>query len=160
MVGKNGARDLPAGSGAKNISCMSGITLVMLLGWATFIVSLAMVAIDANMGGELLRGFEVRGYQCFVGAFLAPLALPLATPLWLVISVGNLTALLAPLALWWPALVRRGSITLTLAPACACALSIAGPRVGVVRFYAGYYVWCAALLMLAFSFWGARRSRG
>ncbi|MGH9255090.1 MAG: hypothetical protein ACRD3C_11025 [Vicinamibacterales bacterium] len=130
----------------------------MLLGWATFLLSLPMVAIDSKMGGELLRGFEVRGYQCFLGAFVAPLALPFATPLWLVIAVGNLTAVLAPLVRWWPALARFGRISLTLGAACAVLLSMAGARVGVVRLYPGYWVWCSALLALALGFWVARGS--
>jgi len=135
------------------------LTLVLLLtGWLTFVASLAMVAIDSNMGGELLRGFEVRGYQCFIGAFIAPLALPLATPLWAITVGANVTALLTPLVVRWPALGRAGRILLLVGVLFACALPVVGPRVGVVRLYLGYYVWCAALLMLTFGFWTVSRS--
>jgi hypothetical protein len=122
-----------------------------------FLASLPLVAIDSNMGGELVRGFEVRGYQCFIGAFVAPLALPLATPLWLILCAGNLAALAAPLAAWWPALARWARLALALGASGACALWFMGTGVGVVRLYGGYYVWCAALVVLATAFWAGRR---
>ena len=122
-----------------------------------FLASMPLVAIDSDMGGELLRGFEVRGYQCFVGAFLAPLGRPLATPLWLIFCAGNVTALGAPLAVRWHAAARWCRLTLTSAAACAWMLSLVGTHVGVVRLYPGYCVWSAALVVLSVAFWVDRR---
>lgn len=136
---------------------MTRTSVLVASGWVMFLASLPLVAIDSNMGGELLRGFEVRGYQCLIGAFVAPLAMPLATPLWLILCAGNLTALVAPLAAWRPALARWARLSLTLGAGGACALSLVGMRVGVVRLYQGYYVWCAALMVLATAFWVGRR---
>ena len=133
-------------------------TLLILAGWATFVTSLPMVAADTNMGGELLRGYEVRGYQCFMGAFIAPLARPLATPLWVMAAGGNLTALLAPLVVRWAFLARAGRILLSMGAVGACALWVIGPVVGVARLYPGYYVWCAGLLILTLGVWPVNRA--
>ena len=122
-----------------------------------FLASMLLVAIDSDMGGELLRGFEVRGYQCFMGAFLAPLGRPVATPLWVIVCAGNLIALGAPLAARWHAAARWCRLTLTSAAACAWMLSLVGTYVGVVRLYPGYYVWSAALVVLSVAFWVDRR---
>ena len=122
-----------------------------------FLASLPLVAIDSDMGGELLRGFEVRGYQCLIGAFLAPLGRPVASPLWLVLCGGNLAALVAPAAARWPAVARWSRLLLLSGAGGACALSLVGPNVGVVRLYSGYYVWCTALVVLAVAFWAGRR---
>jgi hypothetical protein len=64
---------------------MTRASALIALGWMMFLASMLLVAIDSDMGGELLRGFEVRGYQCFIGAFLAPLGRPVATPLWVIV---------------------------------------------------------------------------
>ncbi len=130
---------------------------LVVLGWLMFLASLPLVAIDSDMGGELLRGFEVRGYQCFIGAFLAPLGRPLATPLWLILCAGNLTALGAPLAARWPAVARWCRLSLTSGAGGACMLPLVGSYVGVVRLYPGYYVWCTALVVLSVAFWAGRR---
>ena len=122
-----------------------------------FLASMPLVAIDSDMGGELLRGFEVRGYQCFIGGFLAPLGRPVATPLWLMLCAGNLTALGAPLAARWGAAPRWCRLTLTSGAACAWMLSLIGTYVGVVRLYSGYYLWAAALMVLSVAMWVDRR---
>src|SRR5262245_6347531 len=136
---------------------MTRTSVLVAFGWVMFLASLPLVAIDSNMGGELLRGFEVRGYQCFIGAFVAPLALPLATPLWLMLCAGNLATLAAPLVAWWPVLARWARLSLALGAFAACALWFIGTGVGVVRLYEGYYVWCAALVVLATAFWAGRQ---
>jgi hypothetical protein len=136
---------------------MTRASALIALGWMMFLASMLLVAIDSDMGGELLRGFEVRGYQCFIGAFLAPLGRPVATPLWVVVCAGNLTALGAPLAARWHAAARWCRLTLTSAAACAWMLSLVGTYVGVVRLYPGYYVWSAALVVLSVAFWVDRR---
>ena len=136
---------------------MSRASALIALGWMMFLASMPLVAIDSDMGGELLRGFEVRGYQCFIGAFLAPLGRPVATPLWVIVCAGNLTALGAPLAARWHAAARWCRLALTSAAACAWMLSLVGTYVGVVRLYPGYYVWSAALVVLSVAFWGDRR---
>ena len=136
---------------------MTGAFALVALGWMLFLASLPLVAIDSDMGGELLRGFEVRGYQCLIGAFLAPLGRPVATPLWLILCAGNLTALVAPAATRWLAVARWSRLSLTSGAGGACALSLVGPNVGVVRVYSGYYVWCTALVVLAVAFWAGRR---
>jgi hypothetical protein len=122
-----------------------------------FLASLPLVAIDSDMGGELLRGFEVRGYQCLIGAFLAPLGRPVATPLWLILCAGNLAALVAPAAARWPAVGRWSRLSLPSGAVGAFALSLVGPNVGVARLYLGYYVWCTAFVILAVAFWASRR---
>jgi hypothetical protein len=136
---------------------MTRASALIALGWMMFLASMPLVAIDSDMGGELLRGFEVRGYQCFMGAFLAPLGRPVATPLWLIFCAGNVTALGAPLASRWHAAARWCRLTLTSAAACAWMLSLVGTYVGVIRLYPGYYVWSAALVVLSVAFWVDRR---
>jgi hypothetical protein len=130
---------------------------LVAFGWMMFLASLPLVAIDSDMGGELLRGFGVRGYQCLIGAFLAPLGRPVASPLWLILCGGNLAALVAPAAARWPAVARWSRLLLLSGAGGACALSLVGPNVGVVRLYSGYYVWCTALVVLAVAFWAGRR---
>jgi hypothetical protein len=132
---------------------------LIVAGWLLFLASMPLVAIDADMGGEILRGFETRGYQCFIGAFLAPLGRPEATPLWLIFCAGNLTALGAPLAARWPAAARWCRHSVTSAAGGAWMLVLVGTYVGVTRLYAGYYVWSTALVVLSVAFWAGRRPK-
>lgn len=122
-------------------------------GWVTFVISLGLVAIDSDTGGDFLRGFGMRGYQCFLGTFLAPLARPAATPLWLILAVGNLAALAAPALAIRKGPGRWSRAVLTLAAVGATAVYLLGDSIGVVRTYPGYYVWCGALTGLAIAFW-------
>jgi hypothetical protein len=40
---------------------MTRASALIAVGWLMFLASMPLVAIDSDMGGELLRGFEVRG---------------------------------------------------------------------------------------------------
>jgi len=135
---------------------------VVVAGQVLFVTSLPMVAVDTAMGGELLLGFEVRGYQCLIGALLAPLALPWATPLWLSIGLGHVGAIAALLVLWWPPAMsaqRAARVMLTIGAVAACATLLLRDSVGITRLYAGAFVWCLALVLLAAGFWLRPSSR-
>lgn len=135
---------------------MTGRTALVIAGELLFAASLPMVAIDDEMGGELLRGFEVRGYQCLFGAVLAPVAVPWATPLWLSISLGHIGAVLTPVVLWWApaARARRAvKVMLTLGAVAACLVLLLRTSIGVTRLYTGAFVWCLALVLLAGASW-------
>ncbi|MGE3166448.1 MAG: hypothetical protein AB7O52_16220 [Planctomycetota bacterium] len=132
---------------------MRSIRLGLLTsGWILFVISLGLVAIDSNTGGDYLRGFGMRGYQCFLGVFLAPLVRPQWTPLWLVLASGSALAAVAPWIAWRKRPGRVARALLVLGAAGAIAVSLFGERTGVVHTYAGYYVWCAALITLAITF--------
>jgi hypothetical protein len=130
--------------------------LLGILGWGLFLAALPLVAVDTDLAGELLRGFEVRGYQCFLGSFLTVLGNPWWTPLWLVVALGNVATALVPLTWFVRPSVRIERVLraiFTLAALVACSLMFLGDIVGVPRVYAGYYVWCASLLLLAAGAW-------
>jgi hypothetical protein len=126
------------------------------IGWFAFLGSLPLVAVDTDGGGEMVRGFDVRGYQCFAGAFLAPLGHPRATPLWLAIVTANVTAVLTPLAMGRPGFAAVARWSLPVGTVAAWLLLPLGHLVGVVRVHAGYYVWAAALTLLSAAVWDRR----
>jgi hypothetical protein len=127
-----------------------------IAGWALFLAALPLVAVDTDLAGELLRGFEVRGYQCFLGSFVVFLGNPVWSPLWLIVAVSNVAAVLVPIT-WFvqptPRIRRLLRIVFALAALVAWSLTLLGDIVGVPRLYAGYYVWSTSLLLLAASAW-------
>lgn len=114
-----------------------------------FLVAMTVPAVDTNHG-ELIRGFSVRGYQCAAGLFLMPMVVPLATPLWLVLLVGNLWVLVAPvLIVWYPETRLTRALARWALPAAAAVvvLTVLSGPLGFGAFHLGYFLWAASLLL-------------
>lgn len=137
-------------------------TSVAIVGFVLFTVALVSPCIDtkfAEMGGA---GHDVRGYQCFVGCFLAPMVSFLGIPLWIALDFGNVGVLLCPF-MW-----GRGSISrrmwrfvrfaLLFGVIGAVALRFVGKEVGISRLHWGANLWTLSLVLLCVAVWLPRRN--
>ena len=94
--------------------------------------------------------------------FIAPLANLAATPLWIVLSAGNISVLLLPVC--WTrgplgARVQRAiRLTTVLGLIGALTLWVVGDRIGVTVLHTGATVWTASLFCGTLATWTPRLS--
>jgi hypothetical protein len=127
-----------------------------LAGGGLFAVSLGLPAIDTDFG-ELVRGFDVRGYQCAIGLVMVWMAAPLTLPLWLALLAGNLWAVAAPpLVLFHraPRAIFGRARWVALAAVVALLVVAAFSRAfGITALHIGFFVWACSLVLVALGSW-------
>lgn len=127
-------------------------TALVLAATICHLIALPLPAVD-NYYGEMAAGFDVRGYQCWLGLWLMPLVMPVAAPVWLALLAGNVWLILAPVAVvlrpragrvatigWWMSLA---------AVAALAVLTIWHGAFGLRALHAGYYLWAGSLVLSA-----------
>ena len=117
-----------------------------VLATVLMVVSLTLPCIDTRFEDQL-GGIDVRGYQCFVGVFLASFVAPASTPVWITIAAANLLLLLLPFSIAWPSWRRVNQYSLSAGACAAIYLALLGQHSGVSQMHGGAWVWLASLVL-------------
>jgi hypothetical protein len=131
-------------------------TRTCLAGGVLFAVSLGLPAVDTDFG-DLVRGFDVRGYQSALGLVMLPLAVPLALPLSLALLAGNVWAVAAPLIILLhpsprPVFYRARWV----APTGLVALLVVAMfsrSLGITALHVRFFAWASSLFLVALGSW-------
>jgi hypothetical protein len=121
------------------------------------LVALALPAID-NYYGEMAAGFDVRGYQCWIGLWLLPFVVPAAVPVWLALAAGNIWVVVLPIITVLRPHTGFGRARWVALPAVVAlaVLTLWRDALGLRALHAGYYAWAASLVIACVATWRRR----
>lgn len=125
-------------------------TILMTAG-IVFILSLFLPCVDNNYG-EFASGKDIKGYQCLIGLILMPLVVPLATPLWLILLIGNFLVILSPFRTSFN-FIRRMKWLALLSVIGLLVLTVWHQSLGLTALHFGYGFWGASFILTCIGLW-------
>lgn len=123
--------------------------VLLLTGWALFVVSLALPALRTN---GMFFGGTFKGWVCLLASVPGIAAAASGEPKAIygsLLGLGNVLMLASPaLCVWGARWGAQQRIAFLAAAALACLTKSVGGGPGT-EYLAGYYVWCASFVVVA-----------